>query len=184
MIGYWLMANVWRALALVLAGFVLVLLMQIHGVPLIGGGLQPALIACRAERAAIIHAQDEAATLQAAVNEDEERRTADNAQRSDIAHAQDLERAAAAGRDYADRHRIAAGGLRPPGDRGASGQAAAAAASGGAGLPEGVPADSFVAVADPDLQACTAAVTYAVDAHNWAVTLPRSAISVESDRAD
>lgn len=135
-------------------------------------GFKPALASCTADRAAIIRAQDEAAALQAAVNEDEERRTADNAQRSELDHAQDLARAVAADRNFADHHRIAADRMRASGDRGASGQASAAAASGGAGIPQILPTDSFVAVADPDLQACTAAVTYAVSAHNWAATIP------------
>jgi hypothetical protein len=138
-------------------------------------GFKPALAQCEADRAAIITAQDEAAALQAAANEDEERRTAANAERSDIAHAQDLERAVAAGRSFADRNSIAAGGVRPQGDRGAPGQAAAPAQSGSAGLSSEVPADSFVAVASADVQACTTAVTYAVGAFNWAQTLPAEA---------
>lgn len=138
-------------------------------------GFKPALAQCEADRAAIVKAQDDAAALQAAVNEDEERRTAANAERSDIAHAQDLERASVAGRNYSDSHRIAAGGVRGQGDRGPPGQAASTAQSGGAGVHEEVPADSFVAVSSDDVQACTTAVTYAVGAFNWAQTLPAEA---------
>lgn len=170
--------NLWRALALALgaialaqAGWVAALLVQIHGAPILGGGLKPALAQCRADMAALLRAQAEAETLQAAANEDEERRTAANATRSDASHDQDLERATAAAGSYASAHRIAAGGMRPQSDRGEGGQTPAAAESGGAGLSAGVPADTLVAVARPDLQACTAAVTYAVAAHNWAQTL-------------
>lgn len=180
--------NLWRALALALgaialalAGWVAVLLVQIHGAPILrpifrpifGEGLKPALATCRADMAGLLRAQAEAEALQAAVNEDEERRWAANATRSDAYHAQDLERAAVAGRDYADRYRIAAGGVRATGDRSEAGKTPAAAASDSAGVSEAVPTDPLVAVASPDLQACTAAVTYAVAAHNWAQTLPR-----------
>lgn len=120
----------------------------------------------------MVRAQAEAEALQAAVNEDEERRTAANAERSDASHAQDLERAAVAGRNYADRNRIAAGGLRPQSDRGEGGQAPDTAESGSAGVYEHLPADYFVAVSGADVQACTAAVTWAVGAYNWAQTLP------------
>ncbi len=138
------------------------------------GGFKPALVSCTANRAAIIAAQVEAGRLQAAVNEDEERRTAANAKRSNAIHAQDLARALAAGRSYADSHRIAVERLRPEGDRGPSSDTAAAAESGGAEFSENLPAGSFVAVSDPDLQACTTSVTYAVGAHNWAITLDQA----------
>ena len=147
-------------------------------------GLKPRLATCEADLSAILRAQTEAAALQAAVNEDEERRTAANAERSDIAHAQDLDRTAVAGRDYADRHRITTCGVRGQGDRGPSSQSAAAAESGRAGLHAELPADSFVAVSDPDVQACTAAVTWAVGAYNWAQTLAPEAKLARPDEAE
>ncbi|MCY1671682.1 hypothetical protein OVA07_11755 [Novosphingobium sp. SL115] len=57
---------------------------------------------CEANLANIVRTQAEAEALQAAVNEDEEWRTAANAQRSDLAHEQDLSRALDAGRSFAD----------------------------------------------------------------------------------
>ncbi|MBA4353566.1 MAG: hypothetical protein C0409_02630 [Novosphingobium sp.] len=173
MVMRWLVTNPWRALVPVLVAMIAVLLMQIHGVPLIGGGLKPALETCAAERSAIIATQVEAGRLQAAINEDEERRTAANAERSDASHDQDLSRALAAGRGFADSHRIAPGRMWTSRDRSAPGQAPAAAESGSAGLHEGLPADTLVAVSDPDVQACTTAVTWAVGAYNWTQTLPR-----------
>jgi len=142
------------------------------------------LASCTARNIEFITAQTEAGRLQAVINEDEERRTAANAERSDVFHAQDKTRAAEAGRDYADRHRITAGGLRAETDRGASSQALATAESGRSGVSAEVPADTFVAVSDPDLQACTAAVTYAVAAHNWAATIPAENSATEFQRAD
>lgn len=136
-------------------------------------GFKPALADCRADRAAIIAAQVEAGRLQAAVNEDEERRTAANAERSTAYHDQDLARSVAAGRSFADSHRISASRLRPTSDRSTPGSAPAAAERGSAGVHEGLPADSIVAVDGPDVQACTTAVTWAVGAYNWAQTLPR-----------
>ena len=61
--------------------------------------------------------------------------------------------------------------MRGQTDGGESLAASAAAGGGSAGVPAQVPADPLVAVSSPDLQACTAAVTYAVAAHNWAATI-------------
>ncbi len=135
-------------------------------------GLKPRLAQCEGNLANVLLAQAEAEALQAAVNEDEERRTAANAQRSDLDHADNVTRAAAAGSNYARLNRIAAGGLRPQEVRSAPGQAPAAPESGGARVHEDLPEDHFVAVSGADLQACTAAVTWAVGAFNWAQTLP------------
>lgn len=142
------------------------------------GGFRPALARCTAQNIEFISAQAEAEALQAAVNEDEEARTAANAKRSDQNHDNDLARTLAAGRAYADQHRIAADGVRPESDRGAPGQAIAPAQSDGTGLPADLPANRFVAISDPDLQACTRATTYAVGAHNWAATLPPEASKI------
>lgn len=173
MILAWLKTNLWRALAGALALWCAALLIEMHGLPVLGGGIRAGLAACRADLAAIQRAQAEAQQAQAAVNAAEERRSAANARRSETDHDIDLARALAAGSAYAGSHRCPAGGLRPEGDRSAASQAPAAAAGGSAGLPAKLPADPFVAVSRADVQACTAAVTYAVAAHNWAQTLPR-----------
>jgi hypothetical protein len=126
---------------------------------------------CQQGKALIVAAVKEADALAQAAREDEERRSAANAERSDAFHAQDLERAAVAGRDYARVNRIAAGGVRGEAPESDSIEASAAAPGGSAGFPAEVPADSLVAVSSSDLQACTTAVTYAVGAHNWAATV-------------
>lgn len=128
------------------------------------------LAQCQQGKALILAAVKEADALAQAAREDEERRSAANAQRSNASHDQDLERAAAAAGSYLAAHRIAAGGVRAQTAASAGSQAPATAEGGGAGLSAAVSADSFVAISSPDLQACTAAVTYAVAAHNWAAT--------------
>lgn len=170
----WLEANLWRSAAMALAIYAAMLLVQIHGMPIIGGGLKPALEACEGNLKAVLRAQAEAEALQAAFNEDEERRSAANAQRSEVSHDQDQTRAVVASRSYAAAHRIAAGGLRGQADGGEASQAPATAEGDGAGISAEVPADPLVAVSSPDLQAYTAAVTYAVAAHNWAATINRN----------
>jgi|GEM_PF-6561765 len=185
MMDRWTRANwYWVVIATLLAGLVWQTLriegVQIGPVKLLGKpfylvdrpGLKPRLATCEGNLAHVLRAQAEAEALQAAVNEDEERRTAANAERSNASHAQDKTRAAAAGREYADRNRIATGGVRAKGDRGAASQAPAAAGGGSADLYEDLPANHFVAVSAADVQACTAAVTWAVGAYNWAQTLP------------
>lgn len=190
MIGRWTRGNWprnWQGLAIgiLLAGLLWQTLriegVQIGPVKLLGKpfylvdrpGLKPKLATCQGNLADVLLAQAEAEALQAAVNEDEERRTAANAERSDASHAQDQTRAAAAGRDYAFRNRIAAGGVRAQSDGGAPGQTSAAASGGSADLHEDLHTDPIVAVSGPDVQACTAAVTWAVGAFNWAQTLPQ-----------
>lgn len=176
----WVRANIWRAAALLLAtlclaclGWISALLVQIHGAPIIGGGLKPRLEQCEKNLADVLTAQHEAEILQAAVNEDEERRHAENAERGEEAHGEDLLHADTARRAYADSHRIGGFGVRAEGDRGETGQASATSDDSIAGVHAQLPAHSFVAVSDSDLQACNIAATYAVSAHNWAMTLPR-----------
>lgn len=129
------------------------------------------LAQCQEGKALIVAAVKEADALAQAAHEDEERRSAANAQRSEASHDQDLERATAAAGSYAVAHRIATGGVRGQTDGGESLAAPATAEGEGAEVPAQVPADPLVAVSSPDLQACTAAVTYAVAAHNWAATV-------------
>lgn len=129
------------------------------------------LAQCQEGRALIIAAVNEADALAQAAREDQERNSADNAKRSDVSHDQDLERAADAARRFASANRIAAGGVRPAPDRSESIEAPAAAEGDSPGISTGVSADPLVAIASADLQTCTAAVTYAVAAHNWAASL-------------
>lgn len=139
-------------------------------------GLTGKLARCQQGKALIVAAVKEADALAQAAREDEERRHAANAQRSNASHDQDQTRAAAAAQAYISgsylaAHRIAAGGVRNETAGSAGSQALATAPDGSAGLPAEVPANPLVAVASSDLQTCTAAVTYAVAAHNWAATI-------------
>lgn len=129
------------------------------------------LAQCQQGKALIVAAVKEADALAEAAREDEERRRAANAQRSEASHDQDLERATAATGSYLAAHRIAAVGVRGQANGGAGLEAPATAEDGSAGVPAEVPADPLVAISSPDLQTCTAAVTYAVAAHNWAATI-------------
>lgn len=61
-------------------------------------------------------------------------------------------------------------------DRGSGRQALATAENGIAGVYEDLLGNSFGAVSDPNVQACTVAVTRAVCAYNWAQTLPAAAL--------
>lgn len=155
----------WALLALIfIAGWGAALKLENHG-------LTGKLARCQQGKALIVAAVKEADALAQAAREDEERRRAANAQRSNASHDQDLERANAAAGSYLAAHRIAAGGVRNETAGIAGSQAPATAPDGSAGLPAEVPADPLVAVASSDVQTCTAAVTYAVAAHNWAATI-------------
>lgn len=110
-------ANLWRAAALALAGIVLALLVQVHGLPIVGGGLKADLAA---ERTAHLEtqrryafAQIEAADKARAYRLAEEGRYRAKAERTDIEHAKDLETALAAARRHAAANRCAPLGLRP-----------------------------------------------------------------------
>lgn len=120
------------------------------------------------ERAAYVAAQEQARIRAEMALRAQEARYKEKADNADKAHAKALVDASRAADRYivANRVRIEAA----PSD---ASQAPARAESGSAGLPAKLPADPFVAVSRADLQACTAAVTYAVAAHNWAQTLPR-----------
>lgn len=84
---------------------------------------------------------------------------------SDERHQDALVDARAAADRYIARNRVR---IQSGGSEG--GQAATAADSGDSGLSE-ILSNTGVMVSERDVQACTAAMTYAVDAHNWALTL-------------
>lgn len=129
------------------------------------------LAQCQQGKALIVAAVKEADVLAEAAREDEERRSAAYATRSEASHAKDLERAATAPRSYSSAHRITTGGVRAQATRSPGIEAPATAGGDSAGVPAEVPADDLVVISSPDLQACTAAVTYAVAAHNWVATI-------------
>jgi hypothetical protein len=74
-------------------------------------------------------------------------------------------------RGAADRY-IAAHRVQPASTGGNAGATVAAADGRGAGVSAAVSADAVVVSAD-DVQACTGAVTYALQAHDWAGALVR-----------
>lgn len=89
----------------------------------------------------------------------------EKANASDERHQDALADARAAADRYIARNR-----LRVQIAGSAGGQASPAADSGDSGLSE-ILSNSGVVVSEGDVQACTAAMTYAVAAHNWAVSM-------------
>lgn len=103
-------------------------------------------------------ASQQAQKTQEALRAQEAKDYHDKAAMADAKYAADLDRVRAATRAYADSHRVQA--LR-------ASTAQPVSASGSAGVHEGVPADSFVAISDVDLQKCSTDATYAVGAYNF-----------------
>ncbi|WP_408591204.1 hypothetical protein [Novosphingobium sp.] len=121
--------------------------------------------AMTAQAARFTQAQDDARSAWTHEKARLEFRSRVDAQESDRRYAQALAENRAITAAFAAAH-----GLRAaPAARDASGTRAAAEDH-GAGLPAELPAAPVV-VAAVDLQACTAAVTYAEAAHDWAVGL-------------
>ena len=121
------------------------------------------IVYMKAERVKILDAQDQARAAQLAVNKAAEDKSRQIAKDSDNAHAIEL----ADARTAADRY-IAANRVRPDGAY-RPGPAIATAQGDNPGVPDGLPAAGFVVVSDSDVQACTAATSYAVAAHNQAM---------------
>lgn len=94
-----------------------------------------------------------------------EREYKDHADDADQTHTAELVDARSAADRYIATHRVPAchsGGAPSSTTTGTQG--------GSSGIPASVPADAVV-VTSGDVQACTAAAKYALDAHNWAVGL-------------
>jgi hypothetical protein len=176
-------SNLWRAAAQALAGIVLALLVQVHGLPMIGGGLKADLAA---ERTAHLEtqrryalAQVEAAEKARAYRLSEEARYRALATKTDTEHASNLETALAAARRHADNHRCAPVGLRAEGapDVGATSGSGTGAegdrtesgdrSSGAAQLAVG----GLVAVTEDDLRICTVNTTRLQAVREWAAGL-------------
>lgn len=139
----------WRWLIMLLP--VLVLSWQLHRT-------KSDLGDCRAKNAEILAAND--ANLKAVIQQrnDAEKVSAQNAKDSQYAYEKGL----AAGRAYADRF-ISANRLHQNSLRG--GTAATAAEGADSSVPQGLPADA-VMVSERDVQVCSAATVYAIEAHN------------------
>jgi len=109
------------------------------------------------QAAAAAIAQEALANEQAMYNDQ-----AQKAQKDYESHLEDAHSYAAA---YIASHRVQSAAAK-----GSSGSTSAPAKGDSSELPAVVPTDSVV-VSTSDLQACTSSVTYAIDAHNWAVTI-------------
>jgi len=121
----------------------------------------------KADRAAYVAAQAEATVIaQRALEatEAEYRSKADEADKAFQSKLADSRRAADA---YVSAHRVRSQAVA----RDASGTLASAE-SGRASVPASLPTDA-VLVSESDVQACTDAVTYGIEAHDWALTLPK-----------
>lgn len=101
------------------------------------------------------------------------------AQEADNAYSSQLAIAQSAAQRYIDSHRVGAvyragssGALRmqPSATQGGPSSAASGSEGGSTAVPASVPSDA-VMVSAGDVQACTDAVSYALDAHGWALSL-------------
>jgi len=120
----------------------------------------------KADRAAYVAAQAEATVIaQRALEatEAEYRSKADEADKAFQSKLADARRAADA---YVSAHRV-----RSQVHQGSPSGTLASAESGRASVPANLPTDA-VLVSESDVQACTDAVTYGIEAHDWALTLP------------
>lgn len=120
----------------------------------------------KADRAAYVAAQAEATVIaQRALEatEAEYRSKADEADKAFQSKLADARRAADA---YVSAHRV-----RSQAYQGSPSGTLASAESGRASVPASLPTDA-VMVSERDVQACTDAVTYGIEAHDWALTLP------------
>lgn len=126
-----------------------------------------ALTTCRSEREQIIAASKIATDLQRRANAAKERQYQEHAHEADQRHDAELADVRSATDRYIADHRV-----RSP-SGGSTATAAPSPARDSAGVPQDVPADSDVAVADGDVRACSEAVKYGIDAHDWAVGLEK-----------
>jgi hypothetical protein len=118
----------------------------------------------QADRAAYTAAQAQAQALAEKAKADAETHYKELAHAADLANAEAAADARAAAERYIAQHRVLEVVGRPS-------RATPAAASGGsAGVPESV-STSAVVVSAEDVQACTGAVSYALSAREWALSL-------------
>ena len=166
-----ILTNPWRAATIALCGLAAALLVQIHGLPLIGGGLLSDL---SAERTAHVEtqkryaqAQLDAAAEARAYRLSEEARYRAKAERTDNEHAKELSGALAA----ADRHIAANRCLRTETPASAGGGTGTSATGDGAEFRQEMPTDTFVAIASDDLRSCTSWVAYGISARKFILGL-------------
>lgn len=174
----WVRANLWRAAALALGGIVLALLVQVHGLPIVGGGLKAELAA---EQAAHLETQRRYALAQIEAGEkarayrlSEEARYRALASKVDTEHASNLETALAAARRHAAANRCAPGRMRtevapavsPAGGSGTGAEGGSAKSGDGPGGDT-----QLVAVTVDDLRICTVNTSRLQAVREWAFKL-------------
>lgn len=157
--------QVWAGLAALAA-----LLIGVH---MHGNAVGRAISAAKAEQRsqdsqAVQSAQAKATALLAAQKQATEARYATLATQKDQEYASQLNQARAAAARYIATHSV-----RPAQASGGTGQAAATANDHGSSVPPAMPADSVVVSAE-DVQQCTAATSYAIAAHDWALGLKQA----------
>lgn len=164
--------NLWRAATIALCGLAAALLVQIHGLPLIGGGLLSDLSAERTAHAETqkryAMAQLDAAAKARAYRLSEEARYRAKSQRIENEHAQKLGSALAAADRHVERNRC----LRPKASASAGGGTGAVATGGSAESSDRPGADAFmVAVTPDDVRTCTTNTQRLIDARSWALSI-------------
>jgi len=127
--------------------------------------LQGRLERARDQIAAMEVAQEAARAAQQAVNDAAATRYQELAERADDDTLQAQATALDAATRYIRDNRVQPCGTSLPTETTAS------APDSDPGIPASLPADSFVAVSPADVRACTAATTYAIEAHRWANSL-------------
>ena len=110
-------------------------------------------------------AQVQAATMARETLHHQEQAYEAKAQDADYAYEKQLAAAHAAADRYVDAHRV-----RVTTSANSASPTVASSKSRNSGVPASLPGDAIV-VSSRDVQACTAAVTYAVKAHDWAANL-------------
>lgn len=121
--------------------------------------------ALRTQAAQFAQAQNDAATAAAQALHQQEALYQAKARETQNAYAVQLADARTAADRYIADHR-----LRSTTDESHAGPTAAGPQSSSPAIPSDVPAEAVV-VSGNDVQACTAAVTYALEAHDWAASL-------------
>jgi hypothetical protein len=164
-LGGFAMRNPWPALAVVL--------LIGNGVQLVMHKRDRAVIAGdKAQLDAVAAAQVAASRAALAAHVQQEAAYQAKAKEADNAHQSELETAQKAADRYIADHHEPTCGVQPASAARSGGDTAASAQGGDPAVSASMPADAVV-VSQGDVRACTAAVTYGIDAHNWATTINR-----------
>lgn len=166
----WLKANVLQVVSSALFGLVVVLMVQIYGLPIIGGGLRSDLAKAKDALARVKVAQEKATTDQVAVNLEPARKSAEIARISDATSPL-----------YYDSVRRAAADRVRPAHQCPTGLADLPGADRAAPVNDGTaPAPGMVSVAEADWTAISAAAARAAQMHADAQALIDAGVAVAS----